>query len=300
MLPLLRSSLLLRYCLIGGGGLTLVMSGGTIGFSALSNGEDVVLEPIIRHDGGSSADPEHLRVATLNVAHGRAMGFHQALQSEERIKEQLAAAAALLAAEDPDLIALQEADSPSAWSGGFDHVAFFADHTDSRAYAAGKHIDAFGLRYGTAVLSQTPIHEARSSTFAISPPTPAKGWVLSTVQVGAVWVDVVSVHLDFSRESVRTRQVTELVEALQARPHPLVLMGDLNTEWDDDDSAVARLCRELGLHTWAPSEALVTFPTTKSRLDWILVSEELEFTSHRVLDAPVSDHRAVVADLRLR
>ena len=47
------------------------------------------------------------------------------------------------------------------------------------------------------------------------------------------------------------------------------------------------------------ADDLVTFPSLQRRLDWVLVSREIEFVGHRVLDDAVSDHRVVVADLRL-
>jgi endonuclease/exonuclease/phosphatase family metal-dependent hydrolase len=43
---------------------------------------------------------------------------------------------------------------------------------------------------------------------------------------------------------------------------------------------------------------MVTFPKTGRRLDWILVSPQLEFADHRILDDPISDHYAVVAEIR--
>ena len=234
------------------------------------------------------------------MAHGRGTGFHQALQSEAQIRAHLAAAASLLAAQQPDLVALQEVDQPSVWSGGFDHVAVVAEHLDSHSYAAGRHVDRFGLHYGTAVLSALPTEAAHSYTFAANPPTPSKGWVLSTVEVGGRSVDVVSVHLDFSRAAVRAEQVAEMIAVLSQRDHPLVIMGDLNTDWSAGESAVAQLCQGLTLHTWEPESPLVTFPAMDERLDWILVSDELVLEAQWILEDPVSDHRAVVAELRLQ
>jgi endonuclease/exonuclease/phosphatase family metal-dependent hydrolase len=36
------------------------------------------------------------------------------------------------------------------------------------------------------------------------------------------------------------------------------------------------------------------------RLDWILISEELDFAAYETLPDRLSDHLAVVADLRVR
>ena len=60
------------------------------------------------------------------------------------------------------------------------------------------------------------------------------------------------------------------------------------------------LSRELDLSAYNPERTdLNTFPAFDERLDWILVSAELEFRSYRVLADEVSDHRGVIAELVL-
>ena len=61
-----------------------------------------------------------------------------------------------------------------------------------------------------------------------------------------------------------------------------------------------QLADGLGLITRRTEEPLVTFPMLGERLDWILVSPELEIIEQRVLPTAVSDHLAVVADVRVR
>ncbi len=45
------------------------------------------------------------------------------------------------------------------------------------------------------------------------------------------------------------------------------------------------------------SEDLQTYPFLNRRLDWILISSELNFHSYTVLEDRVSDHLAVVSEL---
>ena len=66
-----------------------------------------------------------------------------------------------------------------------------------------------------------------------------------------------------------------------------------------EESVVRRLVREGGLQAWQPESADYATYRDK-RLDWILVSPELEIVDYRVVDDPISDHRLVVADLRWR
>jgi endonuclease/exonuclease/phosphatase family metal-dependent hydrolase len=273
-----------------------------VGFTTRSGGSrDAEIRPTVLGAPPRFAG-RNFRVITLNVAHGRGTGRNQLLQPSSRIRDQLEVAAGLVAREQPQIIALQEADSRSFWTGGQDQVSAFAAVTGSHAYAAGHHVDGFGLHYGTAVLSDFVIRSARTHAFSPNPPTPTKGWVVATVVMpGApnTDVDVVSVHLDFSRRSVRERQVRSMIEALEGRGRPLVLMGDLNSGWGGKGAAEI-LCRELSLHTWQPTSTKVTFPALDARLDWILVSQEFDVIDQRVLTTRVSDHLAVVADLRLR
>ena len=77
-------------------------------------------------------------------------------------------------------------------------------------------------------------------------------------------------------------------------------MGDLNSEWQLQNSSVQFLSQELALSAYSPERTdLDTFPAFGERLDWILISPELQFRSYRVLPDVVSDHRGVVAELVL-
>lgn len=68
-----------------------------------------------------------LRIMTLNLAHGRGTAGHQATLSREQIAANLQKVADLIRRHRPDVLALQEADDPSVWSGWFDHVQWLRD-----------------------------------------------------------------------------------------------------------------------------------------------------------------------------
>jgi endonuclease/exonuclease/phosphatase family metal-dependent hydrolase len=107
---------------------------------------------------------------------------------------------------------------------------------------------------------------------------------------------VVSVHFDFSRESVRRRQAETLAARLAERGRPLIVSGDFNCSWEDEGDALRVLAERLDLRAHEPaSGARVTHPFTGKRLDWILVSRRFEFTAYEVLADALSDHRAVAA-----
>jgi endonuclease/exonuclease/phosphatase family metal-dependent hydrolase len=239
-------------------------------------------------------------VMTLNIAHGRKDGAHQMFQKAERIRANLDDIAAVLRRERPDIVALQEADGPSAWSGGFDHVDHLSRAAELPFIAHGKHVDGMGLHYGTALASIHPLRSRLSATFKPSPPTFSKGFVAATMPwPGGGWVDIVSVHLDFSRASVRAAQMAEMRDKLAGR-FPLIVMGDFNGGFKEGEAARA-LAESLNLAAFQPERTdLATFPSNDTRIDWILISPELEFVSCRVLPDILSDHRAVIAEIRLK
>lgn len=229
-----------------------------------------------------------MRVMTFNIAHGRAAGFHQALLSGDRIRANLDSIASTFAG--VDVVALQEVDGPSLWSGRFDHVRYLAERSGIADTYRGSHVNRLGLDYGTALLSRRPLADPRSVAFAPSFPTPRKGFVVATVDLDGAPVDVVSLHLDFSRASVRARQLAELAATLKERARPAIVMGDFNCP--DVDAAA------LGLTAYRPDAPdLATFPAFRARLDWILLSRGLDFAGYSVLPAGLSDHQAVVAEV---
>jgi endonuclease/exonuclease/phosphatase family metal-dependent hydrolase len=249
-----------------------------------------------------NSDPA-LTVLTLNIAHGRGDSFHQLLQRSDTTLANLGTIATLFKTTDPDVVALQEADGPSFWSGNFDHVEYLANQASFGHSVHGAHADGIGLSYGTALLANLELQNAQAITFdpALSPVP--KGFVVSTIRwpdIPCVDIDVVSIHLDFASESVRRKQAMELIETVRARNRPLIIMGDLNSEWQLQDSSVQYLSQELALSAYSPERIdLDTFPALGERLDWILVSPELKFRSYHVLADVVSDHRGVVAELVL-
>lgn len=245
--------------------------------------------------------PATLKVVTLNLAHGRGEGFHQALQKKGSIESHLDDVARLLRRQSPDVVALQEADGPSIWSGQFDHVEYLARAAGLEHFVRGAHVQAMKLSYGTALISRLPLTDARGVTFPPSPPTPPKGFTVARVAwpgQGDFQVEVVSVHLDFSRASVRKRQVDELVDHLSGRKGPLVVMGDFNADWSDEEGPPRRLATRLKLRAYRPEATDMPTFGAKRRLDWILVSSPLEMVEYKTLPDPISDHRAVVAVLK--
>ena len=246
-----------------------------------------------------------MKVVTLNLAHGRKDGINQLLKSEGAIRRNLGEIATFLDKHGADIVALQEADAPSFWSGGFDHVALLAEQAGYPFYESSHQANSWFFSYGTALLSRANLSGVMHHTFKPSPPTMNKGYTLGQiawqpVTAEPVLVDIVSVHIDFSRKSVREQQSAELRETLAGRGNPIIIMGDFNSDWFADEQVVRTLAERADLHVYRPdAEDLATYSNTK-RYDWILISKQLEFVSFEVLPDILSDHSAVVAEIAMK
>jgi endonuclease/exonuclease/phosphatase family metal-dependent hydrolase len=258
----------------------------------------------------STADRQNndgiLRVLTLNIAHGRNQAANQLLLEKQDIENNLKAIARLLEKTNADIVALQEADGPSRWSGNFDHVAYLAREAGYPWYYRANHAESWLFSYGTAILSRLPVAETIQHTFEPSPPTLNKGFLLNRVRWisnhennRVINIDVVSVHLDFSRQGVRDAQIAEISSVLAERTGPMIILGDFNSEWFSDESVVRKLAENRGMSVYRHAAKDMSTYNARYRYDWILVSEELVFLDYTVLPDAVSDHAAVVAEIRL-
>jgi len=252
----------------------------------------------------ANPDKKSLRLLTLNIAHGRGSGPHQVLQRTSAHRANLDTIGILIRRERPDVVALQEADGPSYWSGKFNHVEYLARTSGYGYYLQCEHARGMGLSYGNALISALPLRDPLGLAFERSFITAPKGLLVSMVE----WpgypefeIDVVSVHFAAFSRLIRKKQIDEFVDTISDRDRPLIVMGDLNCEWMDSDKTLHTLAEALDLSTFRPNATEIkTYPRFDRRLDWILVSSELRFMSHHVLPDSVSDHHAVVAEITLR
>lgn len=279
----------------------VLLAGGCVSYNLDSRPEVFARDAAARFVTVATDRPQ-LKLLTVNLAHGRGTGIHQIFQDIGDAQRNLDSVEGVIARESPDVIALQEADAPSAWSGRFDHVDYLARASGYGWGVHATHARGTGLAYGTALLSRLPLEDSAAVTFVPAAATLPKGFTIATIRwpETGLDMDVVSVHLEPLRASVRRKQAEQMIATLAGRERPLVIMGDFNTDWDGRDGALRMLSENLGLSAHAPtSNDIVTYPRLGRRLDWILISEPLEFIGFRVLEDEVSDHRAVVAEIGL-
>lgn len=233
---------------------------------------------------------------TLNIVHGTRVPLPPALYPRGRLRANLDAIARVVVRERPDVVAMQEADG----GGRLDRVAYLAGAAALSELVHDATPRDPAMRHGAALLSRLSLSNTASSAFATGVGDD-KGWVVARVAAPGLVLDIASVHLAPFGAKRRRRQIERLVAELADRARPLVVLGDLNCPWRGPDEGVGLLARRLGLRPCdADPSPTHVFAGVRQRLDWILVSDELEVRRHRTLPDRVSDHRAVLADLALR
>ena len=242
-------------------------------------------------------------VLTLNIGHGRGASLHQLIQSRAGITGNTQNIDDVIIREKIDIAALQEVDGPGFWNGGLDLIERIAENSGMPHGIWTKNVETPALSYGTALLSDLPYLSAESYTFKARPFILPKGFTVGLFRISEksdTHICVVSLHLAPVLPAMRRRQTRIIMDILKQVDYPLVVCGDFNCGWNEK-SAVRQMAEGLGLKAWNPEEkGLSTHHTGNRRLDWILISEELEFTGYSVLDDKLSDHSAVKAVIRYK
>lgn len=264
----------------------------------------------VQHNAITTLDREKqqsLKIISLNLAHGRKQSFNQLFVGSEEIRNNLLDIAEFLKLENADVVALQEADGESFWSGDFNHVKLLAEAADYPWFVLAVHVDNPLGTYGTAILSRLPIEDAFGFTFQPTPPTTNKGYTL--IQVN--WapnhlvdgeqqnklIDIVSVHLDFSRKSKRKSQLDELALTLASRDNAAIILGDFNSEWLGEEKIIKKFAEQGRYRAYQP-ESNAFHSYSDRRLDWALITNDLDFINYYIADESLSDHKPIVVQIK--
>ena len=245
--------------------------------------------PNTRHEP-PHASVEPMRVVTYNIKHGRGMDGVVDLERTAVVLDVL----------DADLIALQEVDDRARRSGGVDQAAWLAERLGMHA-AYGSFMNFQGGRYGLAMLSRRPIQSHESWRL----PDGNEPRVALAVQVptdsGAV-VTAIAVHFDWvADDGHRFRQSRETIRRITALKTPWIVLGDFN---DVPGSRTMDAFRQVGREAGKPAGDAATFPSEEPtiEIDAIITGPPgawMPATASVVPERLASDHRPVVADLRL-
>ena len=94
-----------------------------------------------------------------------------------------------------------------------------------------------------------------------------------------------------------------MIEILGDVENPLIVMGDFNCDLTGPEDSLRLLVAALELKTWPfPEGRGATFPAgnPKTRIDYILISDELEFVACVSPAKLLTDHLPVIAVVKLK
>ncbi|RJK92829.1 metal-dependent hydrolase [Vallicoccus soli] len=246
---------------------------------------------------GPQAPDRAVVVASYNIHHG--VGVDGRLDLERIAREVRATGA--------DVVGLQEVDRHWGERSGFrDQAAELARMLRMHvAYGANLDLDPLQpgqprRQYGTAVLSDRPILEARNTLLPRTGGREQRGVLEVLVNVRGVPLRVFGTHLQHDSQQERLLQVAALKEVIGTPDESVVVVGDLNARPGTPE--IDALLEDL-VDAWA--EAGVgdgyTLPAEDptARIDYVMHSGDVVARTAAVLATEGSDHRPVVADLAL-
>lgn len=240
------------------------------------------------------------RIMTYNV--------HRCLGVDRRLD--VGRIAAVIAAHEPDIVALQEVDVGRARTRGVDQAGEIAQRLGmiSRFHPALKVEEEL---YGDAILTDLPERLIRAGPLPGHPRIPTlepRGALWVAITVGGIEIEVLNTHLGLvPREQQLQAKALKGEQWLGApgRRAPLIVVGDFNC------GRRSAPCRTLlhGLHDARAlarsARSTATFPSAMPmrRIDHVFVSGEIRVTSVSVAtDAQTrraSDHLPLIVDFEV-
>jgi endonuclease/exonuclease/phosphatase family metal-dependent hydrolase len=242
-----------------------------------------------------SAEPlpsQTLRVMTYNIHVG--VGMDKKLD--------LPRIAAVINAEHPDLVGLQEVDRGVQRTQRIDEIVELARLT-RMDYAFAFNLRYQGGQYGVAILSRFPIRATDHRLYQNTREVERRGFIRAEVSVDGHLLNFVTTHLDYQYEDGRLFEAQQLLNALKDIKGPLIVVGDFN---DIPAGRAYQLMRYRFDDAWIESRSTeegFSYPADKpaKRIDYIFFrsTDRVRTKRARIVSTLASDHVPVVADLEI-
>ncbi|WP_257669446.1 endonuclease/exonuclease/phosphatase family protein [Parapedobacter tibetensis] len=249
---------------------------------------------------GVMASAQELKVMTYNIYHGE----HNYNPGNSNLQE----IADIINAYKPDFVALQEVDSMTNRTAGFnngvpkDLVQELAKLTGMHGYFA-KAIDYSNGGYGEGVLSRWP-SEAKRDTL----PLPEGGEARALLSVTYTLPDgnqliFAGTHLCHKSEANRIAQVEAINTVFENQAIPVIMGGDFNFRPDTEPYQVISEKFLDAAREYGKEENTIPFENPQSRIDYVFLSKgkghKWDIKDIKVIKENPSDHMPVLVTLEL-
>lgn len=205
---------------------------------------------------------------------------------------------AVIAKQNPDIVALQEVDMNTNRSGNVHQAKVIGERLGMYYYfGAAKNIP--GGKYGVAILSKFPISEATTIALPM-PDTSGEARVLAIVKItlpDGTAIRFGCTHFDLVTENKKA-EVAKVVEIAAAETMPFIIAGDLNS-WENSgviatlDTKLTRTC-----HGCPPTSPAKNPQNTIDYIAYRHPQDKFSVVSHKaVKETYASDHRPIVAEI---
>lgn len=226
-----------------------------------------------------------LKIMTYNIRHGAPI--HQ-----DNSDVHLEGIAAVINAQKPDLVALQEVDSFTTRA-PFDEVKELGKLTGMH-YFFSKSINYQGGGYGVAVLSRFPILGKKH--YALPMPDPsgeARSVAMITIEpFPGTTINFAATHLDLVTEN-RLAQMGRITDLSEQSKYPFIIAGDFNAK--PDSKGIITLQKNFVFA--CVKNCPLTFPSDKpaSTIDYVILNpaaaKEFHIVSYNAIQhVQASDH----------
>lgn len=240
-----------------------------------------------------------IKVMTYNIHHANPPAQANVID--------MAAIAAVINAEKPDFVALQEVDKNTKRSGvSLNQAQDLATRTKMTMFFS-KSIDYDGGEYGVAVLSRYEITDKIRYALPLAQGSTGELRSLAMISVAAEGGSgkfyFASTHLEVSDNASRLAQVNELLRINSGIQAPFVLAGDFNSVPGSESITTLQQGFTAGCISGCPLTSPAVSPART--IDYIFLNQHassaFSVQSYRTAsEALASDHRAVVAELKFK
>jgi endonuclease/exonuclease/phosphatase family metal-dependent hydrolase len=241
-----------------------------------------------------------LLLYNIRYATGTGPSFHLPvpgagyLRTNKRVLEGITQ---FIRAQDPDVVGLVEVDIGSLRSG-------LVNQAQAIANSLG-HYSIYQCKYGVASINNMmPIVRKQANAFLAAERVEGERFHYFETGIKRLIIEleleqcaIFLVHLSLKFRH-RHDQLRHLHQLIKQSSKPVLVAGDFNTFWGDDE--IYLFMQASGLKS-ANTAGLPSYPARNPRkeLDFILYSSGIEITSFAVPDVRFSDHRPLVCDFNV-